>query len=107
MPSVPTTSIDLSAADVVADPYPRFAEERSRHEVAWHEPSGTWLTFSHAAAGAVLRNRRLGLAGEPESRGTFVLRGFRRVMVGNGPTQGPRRPSGPGRVFGTDSSMGV
>ncbi len=60
MRSVPTTSIDLGAADVVADPYPHFARERSRHEVAWHEPSGTWLTFSHAAAGAVLRNRRLG-----------------------------------------------
>jgi len=60
MPSVPTTSIDLSAADVVADPYPDFAHERSRHEVAWHEASGSWLTFSHAAAGAVLRDRRLG-----------------------------------------------
>src|SRR5688500_16807501 len=60
MPSVPTTSIDLSARDVVADPYPHFARERERHDVAWHEPSGTWLTFSHAAAGAVLRNRRLG-----------------------------------------------
>jgi cytochrome P450 len=60
MPSVPTTSIDLSAPDVVADPYPHFAEERRRHEVAWHDPSGTWLAFSHAAAGAVLRNRRLG-----------------------------------------------
>ena len=60
MPSAPTTSIDLNAADLVADPYPYFADERSRHEVAWHEPSGTWLTFSHAAAGAVLRNRRLG-----------------------------------------------
>ena len=60
MPSVPTTSLDLGDADVVADPYPHFARERSRHEVAWHEPSGTWLTFSHAAAGAVLRDRRLG-----------------------------------------------
>ncbi len=60
MPSAPTTSIDLNAADLVADPYPYFAHERSRHEVAWHEPSSTWLTFSHAAAGAVLRNRRLG-----------------------------------------------
>jgi unspecific monooxygenase len=60
MPSAPTTSIDLSAAEVVADPYPHFARERTRHEVARHEPSGTWLTFSHAAAGAVLRNRRLG-----------------------------------------------
>jgi cytochrome P450 len=60
MPSVPTTSIDLAAADVVADPYPHFARERDRHEVAWHESSGAWLTFSHAAAGAVLRDRRLG-----------------------------------------------
>ena len=60
MRSVPTTSLDLGAADVVADPYPHFAAERQQHEVAWHEPSGTWLTFSHAAASAVLRNRGLG-----------------------------------------------
>lgn len=60
MPSVPTTSLDLSAVDVVADPYPCFAEERSRHSVARHEQSGTFLTFDHAAAGAVLRDRRLG-----------------------------------------------
>jgi cytochrome P450 len=59
MPSAPTTSIDLGAADVVADPYPHFARERSRHDVAWHEPSGMWLTFTHATAGAVLRNRSL------------------------------------------------
>ena len=60
MPSAPTTSIDLTAADVVADPYPHFDEERRRHEVAWHDGSGTWLTFSHTAASAVLRNRALG-----------------------------------------------
>jgi cytochrome P450 len=60
MPSGPTTSIDLGAADVVADPYPHFAAERQRHEVAWHEGAGTWLTFSHSAASAVLRDRSLG-----------------------------------------------
>ncbi len=60
MPSVPTTSLDLTAAEVIADPYPHFAEERARHEVAWHEPTANWLTFSHAAAGSVLRDRRLG-----------------------------------------------
>jgi len=60
MPSVPTTSLDLGDGDFVADPYPHFARERSHHQVAWHEASGTWLTFSHAAAGAVLRDRRLG-----------------------------------------------
>ena len=68
MPSAPTTSIDLASADVVADPYPHFAAERARHEVAWHEPSGSWLTFSHAAASAVLRNRRSGGSGATGSR---------------------------------------
>ena len=29
MPSAPTTSIDLGAADVVADPYPHFAASGS------------------------------------------------------------------------------
>jgi cytochrome P450 len=60
MRSAPTTSLDLSSAEVVADPYPFFAAERERHPVAWHEASGSYLTFSHAAAGAVLRDRRLG-----------------------------------------------
>src|SRR3954447_2283673 len=60
MPSVPTTSIDLGATEVVDDPYPHFAGERRHHEVAWHEGSETWLTFTHAAASAVLRDRGLG-----------------------------------------------
>ena len=45
MPSAPTTSLDLTAAEVVADPYPFFAAERARHAVAWHEPSQLYLTF--------------------------------------------------------------
>ncbi len=57
---MPTTRIDLTAPAVVADPYPYFAEERHRHPVAWHEPSGMWLTFDHASANAVLRHRHLG-----------------------------------------------
>ena len=60
MPSVPATSLDLGSAAFVADPYPSLAHERERHEVAWHEPSGMYLAFSHAAVGAVLRERRLG-----------------------------------------------
>ena len=57
---MPTTRLDLTAPEVVADPYPYFAEERRRHPVAWHEPTGTWLTFDHTSANAVLRDRRLG-----------------------------------------------
>ncbi len=57
---MPTARIDLTSPDVVADPYPYFAEERRRHPVAWHGPSGRWLTFDHASANAVLRHRRLG-----------------------------------------------
>src|ERR1700742_4262424 len=60
MPSTPTTSIDLSAPDVVADPYPFFAVERAAHAVAWHEPSRRWLAFDHASVSAVQRDRRLG-----------------------------------------------
>ena len=60
MPSAPTTSLDLTDPAVVADPYPSFARERARHAVAWHEPSGSWFTFSHAAVSAVQRDRRLG-----------------------------------------------
>ena len=60
MRSVPTTSIDLTDPEVVADPYPHFARERAQHAVAWHEPSGRYLTFSHATVGAVQRDRRLG-----------------------------------------------
>jgi unspecific monooxygenase len=55
-----STSLDLGAADVVADPYPFFAEERRRSAVAWHEQSASYLTFDHATANAVLRDRRLG-----------------------------------------------
>lgn len=55
-----STSIDLTSPAFVADPYPFFAGERARAEVAWHEPSGMFLTFTHRAAGAVLRERRLG-----------------------------------------------
>ncbi|MCL8025214.1 cytochrome P450 [Nocardioides bruguierae] len=60
MPSAPTTSLDLSDPAFLADPYPALARERARHPVAWHEPSQTWLTFTHATVGQVQRDRRLG-----------------------------------------------
>ena len=60
MPSVPTTSLDLTAPEVVADPYPFFAVERAAHPVAWHEGTGRFLAFGHASVGAVQRDRRLG-----------------------------------------------
>ena len=59
MRSVPTTSLDLTDPAFVADPYPFFAEERRRTPVAWHEPSGTYLTFDHPSASTVQRTRDL------------------------------------------------
>jgi len=59
MPSVPTTSLDLGDPAFVADPYPFFAEERRRAPVAWHEPSGSYLTFDHPSASTVQRTRDL------------------------------------------------
>ena len=43
MPSAPTTSIDLTAADVVADPYPHFARRAA--------PARGRLARADAAAG--------------------------------------------------------
>ena len=69
MRSVPTTSLDLTDPAVVADPYPHFAREREQHAVAWHEPTGRFLTFSHAAVSAVQRDRRLGRLWEDKQPG--------------------------------------
>jgi unspecific monooxygenase len=55
-----TTRLDLSSAEVVADPYPFFAEERAAGPVAWHDGAATYLTFDHAGTNAVLRDRRWG-----------------------------------------------
>lgn len=52
--------LDLRDPAVVADPYPSFAEARAQAPVQWHEELGLWLAFTHAEAGAVLRDRRLG-----------------------------------------------
>lgn len=65
MRSVPTTSLDLTAPEVIADPYPFLAEERSRigalgFGVGWHEASQMYLAFDHATVSAVQRDRRLG-----------------------------------------------
>ena len=50
---MPSTRIDLTAPEVVADPYPFFAEERLWHPVAWYELGGSWLVFDHAGVDAV------------------------------------------------------
>lgn len=65
MRSVPTTSLDLTSPEVIADPYPYLADERARlgalgFGVAWHEPTQMYLAFDHASVSAVQRDRRLG-----------------------------------------------
>ncbi len=62
MPSGPmrSTALDLTSPALVADPYPFLAEERAAGPLAWHEQSGGYLTFDHATAAAVLRERRFG-----------------------------------------------
>lgn len=52
--------LDLTAPEVVTDPYPYFAAARATAPVQWHEGLSMWLTFTHAAADAVLRARTLG-----------------------------------------------
>jgi cytochrome P450 len=51
---------ELTDSAVLADPYPRFAELRAAAPVAWHSGLDSYVTSTHAAASAVLRDRRLG-----------------------------------------------
>lgn len=57
---ITATDLELTSADVVADPYLHFAAARAAAPVQWQDGLGMWLTFTHAAADAVLRTRTLG-----------------------------------------------
>jgi cytochrome P450 len=52
--------LDFSDADFLRDPYPALGRLREHAPVSWHAPTGRWLAAGHAAANAVLRDRRLG-----------------------------------------------
>jgi cytochrome P450 len=51
---------DPTRPGFVADPYPEFAVRRAEQPVAWSTALDEWVTFGHAEADAVLRNRGLG-----------------------------------------------
>ncbi|MCM4082607.1 cytochrome P450 [Paractinoplanes hotanensis] len=53
-------TVDFTDPEFIQDPYPGLARLREQGAVTWHEPTGQFLAASHAAAGAVLRDRRLG-----------------------------------------------
>ncbi|MGI8667813.1 MAG: cytochrome P450 [Jatrophihabitans sp.] len=61
----PLCTLELSAAPLVADPYPYFAQARSQARVQWHEQLQMWLAFGHHEANAVLRARTLGRVWTP------------------------------------------
>jgi cytochrome P450 len=52
--------VDFADPGFVRDPYPVLGLLREQAPVSRHEPTGRWLAASHAAANAVLRDRRLG-----------------------------------------------
>jgi cytochrome P450 len=59
-------TLELTSADVIADPYPHFERARtSGGAVQWDEHLGMWLAFSHSSANAVLRARTLGRVWSP------------------------------------------
>jgi cytochrome P450 len=55
-----TTDLALTSPEVIADPYPYFAEARAQAPVQWHDGLNMWLAFSHPTSNAVLRARSLG-----------------------------------------------
>ena len=64
---ITATDLELTSAEVVTDPYPHFAAARAVAPVQWHDGLGMWLTFTHAAANAVLRARSLGRIWAPRA----------------------------------------
>jgi cytochrome P450 len=52
--------LDFSDPGFLRNPYPELGLLRERAPVSWHAPTGRWLAAGHAAADAVLRDRRLG-----------------------------------------------
>lgn len=52
--------LDFADPAFIRDPYPALVRLRASAPVGRHEPTGRWLAASHAAADAVLRDRRLG-----------------------------------------------
>ncbi|MDH6214772.1 cytochrome P450 [Streptomyces pseudovenezuelae] len=53
-------AFDPWAPAFLADPYPAYAELRSRGRVHYYEPTDQWLVPRHADVSALLRDRRLG-----------------------------------------------
>jgi cytochrome P450 len=52
--------MDFTDPAFIQNPYPGLARLRERGAVTWHPETGQFLAASHAAADAVLRDRRLG-----------------------------------------------
>jgi len=97
--------VDLDFADpeFVRDPYPALARLRERGPVTWHAPTGRWLAAGHAAAGAVLRDRRLGRFWrdrEPAARWEPFNLLHREQMMENEPPAHTRLRSLVARAFG-------
>lgn len=76
-----TSDLDVTSAEVVADPYPFFAAARSAGAVQWNERMGMWLTFTHAAANAVLRARTLGRLWAPRPGAGSPMPSFELIHV--------------------------
>ncbi|MEW2129001.1 cytochrome P450 [Streptomyces sp. NPDC005435] len=55
-----SATFDPASPGFLADPYPAYAELRSRGRVIRYEPSDQWLVPHHADVSALLRDRRLG-----------------------------------------------
>jgi cytochrome P450 len=94
--------LDFTDPSFLRDPYPALAGLRATAEVSWHEPTGRWLAASHAAAGAVLRDRRLGRFWqdrEPDERWQPFNLLHRNQMMENEPPAHPRLRSLVARAF--------
>jgi len=102
--------IDFADPGFVRDPYPVLGLLRERAPVSWHAPTGRWLASSHAAAGAVLRDRRLGRFWrdrEPAERWEPFNLLHRNQMMENEPPAHTRLRSLVAKAFGRGQVEGL
>jgi cytochrome P450 len=102
--------VDFADPGFVRDPHPVLGLLREQAPVSWHAPTGRWLASSHAAAGAVLRDRRLGRFWrdrEPAERWDPFNLLHRNQMMENEPPAHTRLRSLVAKAFGRGQVEGL
>ena len=65
--------LDFSSAQFLRDPYPVYSQLRQEAPIVWDQPSKMWIISAYEDVSALLRDRRLGRAIEPDRAAPPIL----------------------------------